>query len=80
MPMEISMTVTGRTTRHMDSEVTPIPTEPNIKVTGKMINNMEKVRSNGLMVPNTQEATSTARRMVSVSSCGLTNLLTMVSS
>jgi hypothetical protein len=80
MLTEIFMTAIGRMIRPMDSEVILTPMEPSIKDIGKMISNMEKVRNNGLMAHNTQEAINTERKTVLESSCGQTSLLTMVNS
>ena len=74
MQMEISMTVTGRMTRHMDMVNTHIQTEPSMKAIGSTINSMDKAWKNGLMVLNTKVLTNSVKRMVMESSFGQTCL------
>lgn len=68
------MMVTGLTTKHTDLEVILILMEPNIKVIGKMINNTEKAKNNGLMALSTQVATNMVKKTVLENSSGLTSL------
>lgn len=68
------MMVTGLTTKHTDLEVILILMVPNIKVIGKMINNTEKAKNNGLMALSTQVATNMVKKTVLENSSGLTSL------
>ena len=78
MPMAISMMATGRTIRLTDLDNTLTLMELNTKVTGWTISNTAKAKNTGQMVLNTKETINLERKMVLVSSCGQTNLLTAV--
>ena len=80
MPMEISTTAFGRTTKLMDSESTVIWMVPDMKAIGKKISSMDKVLRPGPMELVTMETMLKERNTVAESSLGLMVVPTQVSS
>lgn len=68
----------GRTIKLTDMDNTLILMEHNMKATGWMISNMDKEKNTGQMVLNMKELINTVKKMATVNSYGLTNLLTVV--
>ena len=73
MQMAIYTMGIGRMTKPMDSDNTLILMVHSMKAIGLMINNMVKVKNNGLMVLNTKVNTNLERKTDLVSSAGLIN-------
>ena len=72
------MMVIGRTIKLMDMDSTHILMEHNMKATGLMINNMDKVKNTGQMVLNMKEHINMVKKMDTVNSFGLINHLIVV--